>query len=52
MIHISADYEYRTRYTIRVRTNDGTGGIYEEALIIFILDVADTASPMIVTPYG
>lgn len=40
-ILLTTDFESKSAYAIRVRTEDGIGGSYEEAMIITVIDLND-----------
>ena len=47
IIETSADYEIKNTYTIRVQTDDGNGGQYQEVFTIYINNVWETTQSII-----
>jgi len=48
----SANFEVKSSYTVRVRADDGLGGVFERSLAITITDVNETPSADNVTAVG
>ncbi len=43
------NFELQETYSVRIQTNDGSGGIYQKALTIIILDINDSPSSILLS---